>query len=182
MVGKLKYLKYPIIVLVSIYFYHSFRPIDSKISNNTEFVHDTIYVDCVQVVIDTLEVVIPEIIDTAEIIQDYHTKKTVKSNYKDDKVFIRIQDELYKNTIVNRKLDYTILPRADPMRWFVNTQMYIGENGGGIAVGISLLKNRNQYSISYDPISRRTFFGFNYQVKIRSPSKKRGLINRLLRK
>ena len=177
-----KILTYCFIAFLSIAFYHSFAPVNTEYINETKYIHDTVFVDQVKVEIDTILVSIPNRVDTAAIIKDYYTKKTVKSSYEDEHVSIRIQDDLFKNTIVNRKLDYTLLPRADPTKWFIGSQMYMGQQGGGIALSLSVLKNRNQFSIGYDPITGRTFVGYNYQIRIRSPGKKNGLIHRLLKR
>lgn len=168
----LSVIKYLIVALISILLYrHLFKPI-SGISP-VEYVSETVYVDCVEVIIDTLEIVLPGTIDTVKVIEDYHTRKEIASEYQDENIKIRIKDVLYKNNVDKRSLDYTILPRADPVKVFVTSQLYMGKNGGGIAIGLSMLKNRNQFSIGYDPITNRTFFGFNYQIKIRSPTQKK---------
>jgi len=172
-----KVFKYLAVIFVSVYIYHLFSPVKT---NEVEIERiKTVYVDCVEVIIDTFEVHIPTKVDTAKVIQDYYTRKHISSEYTDENISIQINDNLFNNSIENRKLNYKILPRADPLKWFVNTQMYIGQHGGGIAVGIGIMKNRKQFSLAYDPINEFIFFGFNYQLKIRSPTKSRGLLKLL---
>lgn len=155
--------------IIAIYIYRLTVPEQPP---ETKTITETVYIDCVEVVVDTLEIQLPGQIDTVEVVKHFFTKKEVKSEYQDSKIKIRIKDILYMNNVEKRTLDYTLFPRKEPIKLFVKSQVYFGQNPG-FSIGLSLLKNRQQYSMSYDPLNRTMFLGYNYQLKFRNPFKRK---------
>lgn len=171
-------LKYFLVGILCIYFYLKVIPRKPKYLVEETHILDTVFVESLKIEIDTIEVYYPvnQEIDTVAILKDYFTKKKAVSHYQDDEVFIQIQDDLYKNNLEKRTLKYTIFPRADPVKIFLGTSLYLSGQDAGLGFGISVLNKRQLYSLSYDPFYKRFIFGFKYQIKIRSPGKTKGLL------
>lgn len=171
-------LKYFLVGIFCIYFYLKVIPRKTKYLVEETQILDTVFVESLKIEIDTLAVYYPvnQVIDTGAILKDYFTKKKAVSQYQDDEISIQIQDHLYKNNLEKRSLKYTIFPRADPVKVFLGTTVYLSGQQTGLGFGIGVLNKRQFYSLSYDPFFQRFIFGFQYQIKIRSPGKIKGLL------
>lgn len=170
-------LKYVFVGALFICLYLLLFPSEKEVITNEISVIDTVYVDNVHVEIDTLKVYYPvdRPIDTALILKDYFSIKQAETNYKDEHISIKIKDSIYKNNVENRTLEYSILPRADPTKLFLGLNIYSNNQQLGLLLNLSLVKNRSLYSLGYDPINKSWMLGYHYQLKIKTPGRKRRL-------
>jgi len=174
-------LKYILVGIFCICSYLKVIPRKTKYLVEQTQILDTVFVESLKIEIDTLGIYYPvnQDIDTGAILKDYFTKKKAVSQYQDNHISIQIQDHLYKNNLEKRSLKYTIFPRADPVKVFLGTRVYLDDQQSGLSFGISVLKKRQLYSLGYDPFYQRFIFGFQYQIKIRSPGKTKGLLKHI---
>ena len=58
---------------------------------------------------DTIQVKVPQDVDTAAILRDYYTKKVSVQEYRDTSLYATINDTIFMNGIYSRAFEYKIL-------------------------------------------------------------------------
>lgn len=107
--------------------------------NDTSIFYDTI--DSINIVYDSISV--PINLDTTSIIKDYFSKKTVEKEYVDSTLNIKIKEVLFKNSILSRKIGYTLLKPQTVVNTLVDNSIY---NYNYIGAFINVPTDRIEYS------------------------------------
>lgn len=137
---------------------HTSEPPMPELRIDTVWVHDTLETPGPVAVREEVREV-PARVDTAAIVQRYFTARTLSDTFRlRDVATVRITDEVFRNDIVNRTIDYDLAtldvslqswkPRATPARLTLNVGVQLG--GGQAALMAGLRYKRTELAGCYD--------------------------------
>jgi hypothetical protein len=98
---------------------------------------------------DTIQILIPNKVDSAQVIKDYYTKIYKERKWEDSLIVIILKDTLFKNKIFNDKIEYKILRPQTIITNTTNINNYNTSIYAGVDFALSKITNETQFNINY---------------------------------